>query len=91
MSGNDFDCNSCGACCKLIPDEALELYGLPISESGGCANLMPDNRCAIYKDRPWICDVRKVWETRKNVSWEDYKTLTHRACELLRSMLEKGQ
>ncbi len=83
---NDFNCTSCGACCKVIPKEALEVFGLPESPSGGCGHLLPDNTCAIYETRPFICDVRKVWEMKQEMSWEEYKKETHRACETLQQI-----
>ena len=46
-----FECNSCGACCKLlVQDVAPELD----RGDGVCTNLK-DNRCSIYETRPDKC------------------------------------
>ena len=88
MTGK-FNCDGCGACCRLVPDQALLYYGLPRSERGGCGHLREDNSCAIYESRPDICDVRKVWEQnhRANVSWEDYCLLNEEICGIFKRMI----
>ncbi len=88
MTGMDkFDCTGCGACCKVLPKPFLDFFKLPESPSGGCGHLLPDNRCAIYDTRPWVCDVRKVWEVRGKVSWDEYKAQSRDACAILQKVV----
>lgn len=88
MTGMDkFNCTGCGACCKVLPDLFLEHFKMPKSPNGGCGHLLPDNKCAVYDNRPWICDVRKVWEVIGKVSWEEYKAQSYQACEILQKTL----
>ena len=88
MTGNDFNCTKCGSCCRLVPDEALEVFGLPRAERGGCGHLRADNSCAIYENRPSICDVRKTWSDvySGRLTWEEYKVLSEAACLELQGM-----
>ena len=30
--------------------------------TGKCENLLPDNKCAVYENRPLVCDIGRVWE-----------------------------
>jgi len=55
-----FPCSACGACCRRIgwmPEEELEKHGLVADATGACINLLPDNSCEIYEERPDICRV----------------------------------
>ena len=88
MTGK-FNCDGCGACCKLVPDHALKAFGLPVSENGGCGHLKPDMSCAIYESRPDVCNVRTMWEKvhRARVSWEDYCALNEKICGTFKAMV----
>lgn len=83
-----FNCDGCGACCKLVPDVVLKMFGLPRAESGGCGHLV-DNRCEIYESRPYVCNVRTMWEKthRAEMSWEDYCAMNEKACTILKEMV----
>lgn len=70
---NKFPCTGCGSCCKridrlidninLFPKEQQELLHFPYKhEDGVCENLMEDNKCAIYENRPLICNIDKFIE-----------------------------
>lgn len=44
------ECTQCGACC-VAPDIAALDKPLGLR----CPNLLEDNRCAVYENRPQIC------------------------------------
>ena len=62
-------CTKCGACCKKASVDAyngftrsfyekvlnIKLEELQTKKNGDCINLLDDNSCAIYEDRPLIC------------------------------------
>lgn len=65
-----FPCTGCGACCKRIVkvlanieelDEVnREKLKFPYNHTNGvCEMLMEDNKCAVYEDRPLICNFDK--------------------------------
>lgn len=89
MTGS-FNCWNCGACCKLVPEDMLKLYGLPVSENGGCGNL-DNNRCKIYDTRPDICDVKKTWEKfhKDSFSFDEYCELSYEVCKILEARLNE--
>lgn len=71
-----FLCTSCGACCrrvrtavenveaslgKQMPGDLLYFpYGW--DKNGSCDQLLPNNRCGVYDDRPLICSVDRMAE-----------------------------
>lgn len=51
---------------------------------GICQFLTTDDKCAIYDDRPLICNTDKVYERYfKCMSREDYDRLNQEACNYL--------
>ena len=65
---SDFPCTSCGLCCKNV----INIYSQPMSpimqflvdkfpykvlEDGSC-EMLKDNQCSVYEDRPLICNIR---------------------------------
>ena len=67
-----FPCSGCGCCCKRIKS-VVELLNLkdkstPLffpynwDSNGVCENLLPDNKCRVYENRPLICNIEKVTE-----------------------------
>lgn len=55
-----FKCSRCGLCCQhidMIPE--LSEYD---SGNGKCKYLTKNNLCAIYANRPDICNVDKMYE-----------------------------
>jgi len=83
MSSNDqkpFKCWKCGACCKicnLIP----ELNQFDIG-NGVCKNLLPDNGCAIYENRPNVCNSKYGFDSTysKTMTWDEYLDESEKAC-----------
>ena len=67
MKYKNFPCTSCGACCRRIGDVVTQLrkkthFDFPYQwdENGVCEMLNPDNTCAVYDDRPLICNIDKT-------------------------------
>jgi len=65
-----FPCSGCGCCCRrvdqvianinVLDDYNKELLRFPYNHNNGvCENLMEDNKCAVYEDRPLICNFDK--------------------------------
>lgn len=80
----DFDCEKCGLCCKTLADSQLEALGLPRAEGGGCGHLLADNTCAIYKDRPDLCNVAAAHgKFFAAVPWAEFRDLNRAACREL--------
>lgn len=50
-----WECNKCGACCKLAGFIVKNLN----RGDGVCKMLLDDNTCSIYETRPEICRVNK--------------------------------
>ena len=76
-----FDCNGCGACCRVAP---RLVPGWPKRADGACVYLTPDNRCAIYEKRPLVCRVDRM--RPEGVSIEHWHHLSAQACEQLRKL-----
>lgn len=66
----------CGMCCRNIKHYKEEVYPIlkkvldykvlefTLEENNGiCVNLTNDNKCAIYKTRPILCNTRNVKTT----------------------------
>lgn len=70
-----FECKMCGMCCRNIKryrDEAYPLLKNILGEKmpefnikdndGVCVNLMENNKCSIYKQRPVLCNTELMFE-----------------------------
>jgi Fe-S-cluster containining protein len=83
-----FPCNGCGACCKsvrLAPETAWLDRG-----DGVCTHFdMASARCAIYEQRPDVCNVRGMYERhyRAGMEWPAFVELNLAACEQLRRII----
>tara|TARA_R100001594_G_scaffold35650_3_gene65140 strand:+ start:151 stop:477 length:327 start_codon:yes stop_codon:yes gene_type:complete len=64
----DFPCTSCGLCCKNISSMysqdhspimqfLVDKFPYKTLEDGSC-EMLKDNQCSVYEDRPLICNVR---------------------------------
>ena len=64
---NEFPCTSCGLCCKNIKsifqdmkDPMLNFlaskFPYKMLEDGSC-EMLKDNQCSVYENRPLICNV----------------------------------
>lgn len=74
-------CGNCKAyCCREAPRLMPELD----RGDGICQFLTSDNKCAIYEDRPLICNTDKVYERYfKHLSREEYDKMNTEACNYL--------
>lgn len=61
----EFNCSSCGACCKRIgalKDKFKELnFPYDVNEKGWCTMLDENNKCKVYNNRPDICSMEKMF------------------------------
>ena len=64
----EFPCTSCGLCCKNVASMysqpmtpliqfLVDKFPYKVLEDGSC-EMLKDNQCSVYKDRPLICNVR---------------------------------
>jgi len=61
-----FDCTGCGSCCRRVGEYLGELQkrGFPYKakEDGRtCEMLGDDNKCAVYKNRPDVCNIESMF------------------------------
>lgn len=81
---NTFPCTGCGCCCKrisyfvdkidLLPKKYRKKLKFPYKHNNGvCEKLMEDNKCAIYENRPLICNIDKFIEEFKLNKEEFYE------------------
>ena len=78
----EFECSSCGACCR----KAAELELVP-TKDGHCIHLTPDNQCEIYATRPAICNIATSHALKADngltLTQAEYFALSATACNLL--------
>ena len=71
----EFNCHSCGACCRQAGH-----IGLPHNGDYVCIHLK-NNMCSIYEDRPDICRVKdKYREFKDVVSLDEWYSINEVAC-----------
>lgn len=72
---SNFPCTQCGLCCRLVSKAlankdkftfsnplvkaALEAFPYKTDASGACEMLI-DNKCSVYDNRPLVCDIDKM-------------------------------
>lgn len=69
-----FPCSGCGGCCRLIgkmranveacpPELREEIKNFPYAtdEEGVCSQLDEKNRCKVYRDRPVLCNINRLF------------------------------
>lgn len=84
---NGYPCTSCGICCTKVStavsniDNLAKAYNIPIEdlqfpyswdESGKC-NMLIDNKCSVYYNRPLMCSIDKFIEVANLDKEEFYK------------------
>ena len=78
-----FDCTKCGACCRHIATI------LPDYDTGDgiCRYLTKDNLCRIYDNRPFICNVDKIYNDlfKGRIDQEEFYKITDEACKILQA------
>ncbi len=55
-----FPCIQCGECCRHV-DTVPQIKNLDRGD-GVCKNLLPNNLCRIYANRPDVCNGKFVYE-----------------------------
>jgi Fe-S-cluster containining protein len=84
-----YQCEQCGACCKLAYMKVEQGECLPLKENGHCGHLIEDNgkySCAIFETRPDTC--RSEYAMKKfNLTNEQYVPLANQAREILRQIV----
>lgn len=82
-----FNCTSCGACCRAVPDATLSLHGLPKHPTqSGCGHLKADNTCGIYEKRPLVCRVDGMFKEhymQTGLTWDEFCADNEKVCKQL--------
>ncbi len=62
-----FPCTGCGSCCRRVDkllahnvaagDPDSPLFFPYKHDKGKCENLLPDNKCSVYEERPLVCNI----------------------------------
>lgn len=70
--------------------DEVAAFPFPVDDQGACVNLLPDNKCAVYDNRPDICDIEKTWEKHHspNISKENFFLSTMFVCNKM--MMDGG-
>lgn len=90
-----FPCTGCGGCCRLIGDilanperqthavmrKAVEEFPFTADENGACEMLI-NNKCSVYEDRPLLCNVRALGELMQ-VEETAWNRMNAAACNLI--------
>ena len=92
----DFNCTSCGLCCKQIGkilkygapfdflEKATKAFPYQAREDGSCEKLDADNKCSVYADRPLLCDISRMGdEPYMPMSKEVWYKMNYAGCEAL--------
>ena len=86
-----FNCDKCGLCCRRVGRfPFMKEYD---RGDGVCRYLTTDNLCAIYENRPLICNVGLLYEKfYSNVmSREEYDLLNSEACASMKSSANEAK
>jgi len=76
-----FECNGCGACCKLLVTE----FAPEMDRGDGICINLKDNKCSIYENRPDKC--RHGYSYRESdMSREEYDKLSTEICVQLEAI-----
>lgn len=92
---SDFPCTQCGLCCRLVGQAlahkeywdnpliraALEAFPYSTDENGTCEMLV-DNKCSVYENRPLVCDIEKMAKLR-GVDKDYWYRISAGACNFL--------
>lgn len=79
----NFVCRKCGECCRHI-EAFIDI--IPHQHNGICAFLQ-DNICAIYENRPDLCDYKRAYKyLKKYLTETEYRKKVIEACEKLMNL-----
>ena len=75
-----FPCIECGLCCRHV--SGVEHLTNFVDCTGKCKFLQKNNLCAIYYNRPLLCNVEKSYDTlfQHNLSEIEFILLNLRVC-----------
>ena len=77
-----FPCTGCGCCCKKVgvikPFLTEEEFPYNTDEYGVCEMLI-DNKCSVYDNRPDVCSVYKM-AMKSNIPIEQYYNMSIIVC-----------
>lgn len=90
---SQFPCTSCGLCCRIVGhllpniDEVKDPINKHLvstfpykTKDGVCEMLKPDNTCAVYNDRPDLCNINTVAKLRGITDLNEYHKLNAQIC-----------
>ena len=91
MIDEPFECERCGACCRLI--WAFEGLLDELSDKDGCCVFLDkeENACQIYKRRPTVCRVDDYFYRHvSGVTKTEYIEATKKCCVAFRQAAYQG-
>lgn len=79
-----YPCDCCGECCKHVE---LIAEMKDFDRGDGICKYLNNNRCAIYKKRPNICNGKYIYENYfSHMSVEDFHKLMLKYCLKIKKM-----
>lgn len=92
---SDFPCTHCGLCCRMVGQAlaykdywdnpliraALDAFPYKTDENGACEMLV-DNKCSVYENRPTVCSIEKMAALR-GVDKEYWYRVTAATCNYM--------
>lgn len=81
---NGFHCDRCGLCCSKVGKfPSMKEFD---RGDGACKHLNGDNTCAIYENRPTICNVDRLYEERfkDDMTRDEWYRLQYEGCRELK-------
>lgn len=80
-----FECNSCGACCKLLVEE----FAPELDRGDGICRHLKANRCSTYEERPNKCRQGHLYESVSQfMSRDEYDELGMKRCVELKAIVD---
>lgn len=78
----NFPCTSCGCCCKrvgLVKKFLTEEEFPHNTREDGCCEMLINDKCSVYDNRPEICNVNKMF-LKSNLDIKEYYKLNIEQC-----------
>lgn len=81
-----FNCDKCGICCENV----IYVRNFPkeFIENRKCKFFTKERTCAIYENRPLICNVRKFYKEKikdkENLTLEEWEEMNTKKCIMLK-------
>lgn len=78
-----YPCERCGDCCRHV--DLIDEMKIFDRGDGVCKNLTADNLCAIYAERPPLCNGKYLYENfYSDMTVADFHQLIHELCKNVR-------